>query len=516
MFSSPAVSLYDLLGAEYTNSLVEALDALDIMDRQQSMKIVSSKIGLYPHEEQEHCDILLDSVGKQIINANLSSIDGAPTESFRRASNLDASPIVGSSCYRVGEDGRLYLIGKSEHYHASLGHSFPGFKLIEYAGRLGIPNATHNNTRGYITRLVERAVIAEVNGVSTGDPKLEEILASKQPRVLNRVINLETGSLAVEAGIKMMLTRFYNYESNSVQPKYHGRTPVFFVMADENGGPEANYHGTTILAQTLRGLWPEIYSKIDLGNIYKIVSVKPNNINDFREKLNIYNVGNYKVAGFLHEMVLMNYGGVILDKEFISAAYELCHKTDTPVLVDEIQSCMWYDGIFLFKLYGLQPDFVVIGKGFSGGNYAASKIIISAEMDSLNQFGALVTNGQEELASLAYLITMYFCSENHAEISRLGDYFENSIRAIAKEFPEIISRVEGKGHLIAMHFQNHDIASSVVKLLNSQCIDISAQLYKKQSPPAVLLKPPVCSTEKVLGYIACMLKEAVYIHSTKG
>ncbi len=35
------------------------------------------------------------------------------------------------------------------------------------------------------------------------------MIDSTEAHVLNRVINLETGSLAVEAGVKMMLARFY-------------------------------------------------------------------------------------------------------------------------------------------------------------------------------------------------------------------------------------------------------------------------------------------------------------------
>ena len=66
--------------------------------------------------------------------------------------------------FRVGEDGRLYLISKSEHYHTPLGHGFPGYTLLDCARQLGIPNATHNNTRGQITRLLEEELVAAVNG----------------------------------------------------------------------------------------------------------------------------------------------------------------------------------------------------------------------------------------------------------------------------------------------------------------------------------------------------------------
>ena len=326
------------------------------------------------------------------------------------------------SC-RIGQDGRVYLAAKSEHYHIPLGHNFPGYKLINNARMLGIPNATHNNTRGYITRLAERKIVAYANGAKT-DAEIDAILASEEKGVLNRIINLETGSLACEAAIKMMLARFYRVEPTSPEPKYAGKIPVFFVMEDNKEGFNANYHGTTIIAQTMRGMWPEMYEKFNANDIYRIVSVKKNDLADFEAKIKQYNTGKYKTAGFMHEIILMNYSGIRLTEEFLQGAHKLCRETDTFTLTDEIQSCMWYDGMFLFKKYGLHPDFVVIGKGFPGGEYAASKVITTYEADTLSQFGALVTNGQEELASLAYLITMEFVAQNGAEVEAMGNKIE--------------------------------------------------------------------------------------------
>lgn len=173
--------------------------------------------------------------------------------------------------------------------------------------------------------------------------------------MLNRVINLETGSLSCEAGLKMMLARFYKLDATFDAPKYHGKIPVFFVMGDKNGGVEANYHGTTVLLQTFRGLWPEIREAGDNAELYKVVPVMINDIGDFRAKMEKYNTGKYKTAGFMHEIILMNYGGIRLTKEFLQSAYELCAQYDTPTMCDEIQSCMWYKGMYLFRLYGSSP-----------------------------------------------------------------------------------------------------------------------------------------------------------------
>ena len=112
----------------------------------------------------------------------------------------------------------------------------PGYRLIENARRLGIPNATHNNTRGHITRLLEQELLRTAAGIERGDQTaLEKVLSSRDHTVLNRVLNLETGSLVVEAAIKMCLARFYRVQPESSEPKYANRTPVFLVVGDDDG-----------------------------------------------------------------------------------------------------------------------------------------------------------------------------------------------------------------------------------------------------------------------------------------
>ena len=502
MFNSPNKSLSDLLGEKYTEAVASANEALGIMSKREAMAIANEKINFHPEHFRNKCDALLPKVGTEVVPHFEDSNDGAATNAFSHAENKNSAPLTGIGPYRVGEDGKLYLIGKSEHYHASLGHRFPGYKLINNARKLGILNATHNNTRGYVTRLVEKRLIQTANGIAWDDKAAtDKVISSKEPKVLNRVINLETGSLAVEAGVKMMLSRFYKLDNTFDTPKYSGKTPVFLVMEDFHGGPEANYHGTTVITQTFRGLWPEFRQKAEDGELYKVVPVAINDIDDFTKKITEYNTGKYKTAGFLHELILMNYGGVKLDRDYINEVYSLSSQYDTPCMCDEIQTCMWYKGMFLFNLYGLKPDFAIIGKGFPGGEYPASKILTTAEMDTLNQFGALVTNGQEELASLAYLITMTFSKANSDQLESSGERFENGLKKIADRHPEKIVRAEGMGLLGALTFKTVPEAAEFADLMKQKCIDASAQVYKPHCPPALLMKPPMICTEKQIDYI---------------
>ncbi len=502
-------SLKDLLGAEYMAAVKSVAVEINGMSESEADFLINEEVEFFPQDYIDRMHKMAEKTGEKVVKTFDDTMEGAPTESFKKATHLNAAPIGGVGCTRIGQDGRAYLIAKSEHYHTSLGHNFPGYKLITNARKLGILNATHNNTRGYITRLAERKIVAAANGIKDTDKKLDAILASKEPHVLNRIINLETGSLAVEAGIKMMLSRFYRLDSTYDAPKYEGKIPVFFVMEDNKEGLAANYHGTTIFAQTLRGMWPTFYEKCVEKDLYKVVSVKKNDIADFEKKIKEYNNGKYKTAGFLHEIILMNYSGIRLTVEFLQEAYKLCHEYDTFTLCDEIQSCMWYDGMFLFRQYGLNPDFSIIGKGFPGGEYPASKVITTYETDSLNQFGALVTNGQEELASLAYIITMEFVGENGEEITRMGEYITKSVAALPAEYPRLLEKPEGLGHLVAIHFHSVEKAAEFTKLINSKCVDISAQLYKADCPPGALLKPPLVADEKVVDVMVDKIKEAL-------
>ncbi|MFC3800791.1 aminotransferase class III-fold pyridoxal phosphate-dependent enzyme [Cohnella sp. GCM10012308] len=502
-------SLQDLLGKDYADAVAAAAAFLTDLSLEEAQEIARESIEFMPEAYIRRMDGLLSQVGSQVVPELKGAHAGAPTDAFRKAANPKASPLGGLGYYRLGEDGKLYLITKSEHYHTPLGHNFPGYKLIGQAERLGITNATHNNTRGSITRLLERELVRTANGLAKADADaLEQVLDSREPHVLNRVINLETGTLACEAAIKMMLARFYKLDDTFPDPQYKDRTPVFLVMADHDGGSQANYHGTTIVAQTMRGLWPGIREKLQ-GEIMQTCPVRINDFADFKAKFEQYNKPPYKVAGFLHEIVLMNYGGILLEPSYLQKAYALCHEHDTPVMCDEIQSCMWYPGMYLFREYGLNPDFVVIGKGFPGGQYPASRVITTAAMDTLNQFGALVTNGQEELAALAYLITMKFSEENADYIREMGTYYEEKLQGLAQRHGGLIEKVEGKGHLSTLFFRQPGKVTEFTAILNGSCIDISAQTYKAKCPPAALTKPPVIATPAMIDYFVHRMEEVL-------
>jgi acetylornithine/succinyldiaminopimelate/putrescine aminotransferase len=510
--SSPkslVLSLSDILGTEYTAAACAAHAFLDGGDPAEARALANEKVDFYPREFARRVDDLLPLVGTRVTAPVGTSARGAGTRGFQEASKSGPAPVSGLGLFRVGEDGRLYLASKAEHYHLSVGHGFPGYKLLENARRLGIPNCTHNNTRGHITRLLEEELVAAANGLhgsgaalhDTDRTEIGRVMTSREAHVINHVINLETGSLAVEAALKIVLRQFYRFEKETDRPPYEGRTPVLLVMGDYEGGTAANYHGTTTLTQVMRGLWPALAGKLESSGAMLVRPVKINDIADFAAVLARWDTGQYKVAAFFHEIVLMNYGAVRLEQDYLARAYTLCREHDVPVVADEIQSCIWSPDFFLFREYGLRPDVVSVGKGCPGGEYPAARILCSSAMDSLPQFGALVTNGQEEIASLAFLVTMAFARANSGFIRATGDHYEKSLRSLASRHPSVVEKMEGRRHLASLFFRDTDKLTRFVGALTQAGIDISVQSYKAKCPPSCLTKLPLVTTPKTVDYI---------------
>jgi len=506
-------SLAELLGLDYVTSVCSARSFfLNGGGKEAVLDAATACVDFYPGALQSRLAGFLSQVGHEVMAVPLKrTAEGAGSAKFVAATRTAAAPLSAFGYYRIGEDGRLRLITKSEHYHAPLGHAFPGYGLLDKARALGIPNATHNNTRGFITRRLEEELVRTASGLARNDAAgLAAVLARQDDLcTLNRVLNLETGSLAAEAALKLVLARFYRMQPEMPEPKYGGRRPVLLVMGNDEGGLQANYHGTTMLTQMMRGMWPKAHAALEGCGFWKVVPIRPNRKEDMDAAFAEYDSGAYKIAGFFHEIIMMNYGGRLLTREFLQHAHALCREHDVPTVVDEIQSCMWAPQLYLFREYGLKPSCVAIGKGFPGGEYPASRLLFSAALDVMPQFGALVTNGQEELASLAYLVTMEWAQANAAVTAELGARFEAGLRALAAEHPAVLTGVDGWRHMTTLCFADIDKAKAVVEALGQRGLDISAQTYKAKCPPVALLKLPLVADRAVVDFVIESMRDVL-------
>ena len=509
-FASPSLSLQDIAGKDHIEAVCRARAFLSGGALAHLRREAARKVSFFPPAFQRQLASMLPRVGTACADPVNTTASGATSAEFSSHSDHGQAPLSALGYYRLGENGRLYLTSKSEHYHAPLGHGFPGYALIRQAQAVGIPNATHNNTRGHITRILEEEMVRTAAGIEPGDTTaLAKTLRSKSLSVLNRVLNLETGSLAAEAALKMILARFYQSQPGAPSPKYANRTPVLVVLGDDGGGLTANYHGTTLLTQVMRGMWPEMARTLEDSGAFVVRAVRPNNMDDLEKVFARWDKPPHKIAGFFHELILMNYAAHRVSERFIRRAYALCRKHDVPTVCDEIQSCVWSPELYLYREYGLKPAFVVVGKGFPGGEYPASRVLFSAAMDTLPQFGALVTNGQEELASLAYLVSMRWVEANREQIQAVGTYYEERLHDLAARHKTVVTAIAGQRHLSGVFFDDVDLSKRFAKMLNNRGLDISVQTYKEGCPPCALTKLPIIAGADVVDMVVDRMDAAL-------
>ena len=120
-----------------------------------------------------------------------------------------------------------------------------------------------------------------------------------------------------------------------------------------------------------------------------------------------------------------------------------------------------------------------------------------------------MTNGQEELASLAYLVAMKWAAVNGAAIAAAGREIEESFRQVAAEFPAIVGGVEGKGHLLGLRFRDLGQGRRFTERMNRFGFDISVQAYKANCPPVALTKLPLIADSEAIALLIARLREAL-------
>ena len=283
-------------------------------------------------------------------------------------------------------------------------------------------------------------------------------------------------------------------------PKYHGRIPVLLVVGNDDGGLKANYHGTTMLTQVMRGMWPELYEAARERG-FRVAAIRPDSLPDLEAAFANDERDNLKIAGFFHEIVMMNYGGRLLSREFLHRAYELCRQHDVPTVADEIQSCLWAPGLFLHREYGLRPSFVAIGKGFPGGEYAASRILFSAAFDSLpaiRRAGHQRAGGTGGPRLPGHHALGRRQPGGHPPGRRL---LRRRLRELAGQFPKLVTGVDGSRHLSCLRFGDTRTATDFARLLVERGLDVSAQTYKPDCPPSVLTKLPLIAGYEVVDFV---------------
>ncbi|MGH2630812.1 MAG: aminotransferase class III-fold pyridoxal phosphate-dependent enzyme, partial [Actinomycetota bacterium] len=214
---------------------------------------------------------------------------------------------------------------------------------------------------------------------------LAERLTSLAPRGLTRVSMDVSGTLVVEGGVKLareatgrpMILTFYG--------QYHGEATYLTAGASTDLAEVTAHH-----AQYVPG-----FVFIPYPNSFRApFQSGPGPFDDelyldyLEEWVLVHQVEPTEIAGVLIEPVLGEGGILVPSQAFWDRLTAMCRRWGWKLILDEVQTCMGRCGtMFAAERFGLEPDLILLAKGFAGGGQPIAAILGTEEMMAASTVG---------------------------------------------------------------------------------------------------------------------------------
>ena len=192
-------------------------------------------------------------------------------------------------------------------------------------------------------------------------------LISMAPQGLNRVFFSDSGSIAVEVGMKMAAQFWANRQEPDKRKficfrnGYHGDTMGGMSLAD----PETGMH------RTLNRYMPEQYV-FDIPNNKADLAALAASLKEVRET----------AAGLVIEPLVQAAGGMKFHSpETLAGIYQLCKEHRILFIADEIATGFGRTGsMFACEVAGITPDIMCLGKALTGGMVGLAATLATEEV----------------------------------------------------------------------------------------------------------------------------------------
>ena len=311
---------------------------------------------------------------------------------------LDMEPVKAQGAYLWDKNGVEYLDFYGGHAVISIGHTHPHYveKITEQLSKIGFySNAVINSLQ------VE---LAEKIGELCGYPDYELFLCN-------------SGAEANENAVKLASFTTGRERVLAMHGAFHGRTSMAVALSD-NPNIQAPVNKTANV--TFINLNDVEALKAELStNEYAAVIIEP-----------IQGVGGIRMAS----------------DEFLTVARELCDKTGTMLIMDEVQSGFGRSGkFFAHQWSGVKADIVSMAKGIANG-FPVGAIIVSPKIPAKSGMLGTTFGGSHLACAAAIAVADVIKAENLVENARvMGEKIVEAIKGTSG-----ITDIRGRGLMIGI------------------------------------------------------------------
>jgi len=290
-------------------------------------------------------------------------------------------PVVfekGHGCVLEDVDGNRYIDFSSGIYVTTLGHCHP--KVSEAVAKAA---NTLMNAHDFTTPI--KAALAE---------KLAEIL----PGDLKGMQFYDSGTTAVEAGLRLMRAASGRHEILSGYGDFHGKTLGSVACARMNP-----VYGATR---------PPGFYMLPRPNVYRPLWTRPDGTLDTERYLEFYDMfikeaTTGQVAAFVLEPIQGWAGSIFPPDDFFPKLRAFCDKRGILLMADEVLTSMGRTGQWLcMQNWNTLPDVTTLGKGFGNGFPVTAMAVRRPFADAIDKISASSSYGGNPMACAAALASI--------------------------------------------------------------------------------------------------------------
>lgn len=276
--------------------------------------------------------------------------------------------------------------------------------------------------------------------------------------------------------------------------KISGLDKVFFA----NSGTEANEAALVFLAKYKEKIVPNrneiiIFDGSFLGRTYGCQRIAAGlSVGHFKVKKIPFNslavfknsVSSKTLA--VHLELVLGHGGIRpIELKAVKEIAKICQGKNILIYVDEVQTGLGrVGGAFAFKLYGLNPDIVTIGKSLGGGLPLSATLVKERIAKNINPGDYGSTMGGNSLSCVAGNVMLEYISNprNIQKINEKGKYIVKRINDLRVKYPQI-KEIRGLGLMLGIELKEK--ADEVLKncLESGLLIDVVNKNTLRLLPP---------------------------------
>lgn len=354
-----------------------------------------------------------------------------------------------------------------------------GRKFIDLVSGVSVSNIGHRHPKviDAIEEQLKKYLHLMVYGkyIQTPQVQLAGKLTSVLPETLSSVFFVNSGSEAIEGALKLAKRITGRSEILAFKNAYHGSTHGALSVL---GNEEMKY--------AYRPLLPEVrFLEFDIEADLKQI--------------------NAGTAAVLIEPIQAEAGILIPNIEYIQKLREICNKTGTMLIFDEIQMGFGRTGkLFAFEHFGIAPDILCLAKGMGGGMPIGAFISSKEFMSTLTHkpaLGHITTFGGHPVSCAAALASLQVIIDE--QLAEKADEKGKMFKSEVEKHP-VVSSIRQIGLMLAVEIRHAYSVPKLIKIMQKNGLIVDQFLFNNSS---FRIAPPLTISKKEIQFVIDQLKK---------